>query len=95
MWERTLGDFLAVETVLHLFLCKKKKKTERMKLFILLKTLRTKILLPRGESDPGSRGAPGISCVFIEASGHNIGQRGKRTASNAGGFYAIKYLSSR
>ena len=66
-----------------------------MKLFILLKTLRTKILLPRGESDPGSRGAPGISCVFIEASGHNIGQRGKRTASNAGGFYAIKYLSSR
>lgn len=94
MWERTLGDFLAAETALRLFLCKKKKK-ERRKLFILLKTLRTKILLPRGESDPGSRGAPGISCVFIQASGHNIGQRGKRTASNAGGFYAITYLSSR
>ena len=90
MWERTLGDFLAVETTLLLFLCKKEKK-ERRKLFILLKTLRIKILFPRGESDPGSRGAPGISCVFIEASGHNIlGQRGKRTASNAGGFYAIK-----
>lgn len=94
MWERTLEDFLAAETALRLFLCQKKKK-ERRKLFILLKTLRTKILLPRGESDPGSRGAPGISCVFIQASGHNIGQRGKRTASNAGGFYAIKYLSSR
>lgn len=94
MWERTLEDFLAAETALRLFLCQKKKK-ERRKLFILLKTLRTKILLPRGESDPGSRGAPGISCVFIQASGHNIGQRGKRTASNVGGFYAIKYLSSR
>ena len=28
MWERTLGDFLAVETALHLFLCKKKKDRE-------------------------------------------------------------------
>ena len=93
MWARTPGGFLAVETALSSFLCKKKKTKRKKKIVYFIENIEDEdfiALIGEVKVTWGVGRAPVISCVSIETSGHNIDRRGKRTASSAGSVLCYK-----